>query len=197
MRRIAILAALFALVASAIAAVGATASTNRAPAGTSSAQSVTADVVTARLATAKYATSLSRAKADGYGILTKMIPTMGYHFINPKVKSFDLRHPPILVYEHHGSSWQLGALEWVFTSMPATPPLPGAKYGAFGAACHYLDGTVVFADAQSKCAAKATSGAKFNFWHPRLITLHMWIWYPNPAGLYSGINPMVSPFNGG
>ncbi len=197
MRRIFILAALLALVAGAIAPVGATALSNLAPAGTSSAQSVTADVVAARLATAKYATSLSRARADGYRILTKMIPTMGYHFINPNVTSFHLRRPPILVYEHHGRSWQLGALEWVFTSMPATPPLPGAKYGVFGAACHYLDGTVVFADAQSKCAPKATSGARFNFWHPRLITLHMWIWYPNPAGLYSGINPMVSPFNGG
>jgi hypothetical protein len=122
---------------------------------------------------------------------------MGYHFINPAVKTFDLRKPPILVYEHHGKTWQLGALEWVFTSMPAKPPLPGARYGVFGAACHYLDGTVVFANAQSMCAAKAKSGARFNFWHPRLITLHMWIWYPNPSGLYSGTNPMVMPFNNG
>jgi hypothetical protein len=197
MRRLSILAALLAVAASAIVAVGATASSKRAGASPSSAQLVTADVSAARLATAKYATSLSRAKADGYGILTKMIPTMGYHFINPNVKKFDVRRPPILVYEHHGRTWQLGALEWVFTSMPAQPPLPGAKYGVFGAACHYFDGTVAFADSQSKCAPKAKSGAKFNFWHPRLITLHMWIWYPNPAGLYSGINPMVSPFNNG
>jgi hypothetical protein len=197
MRRLSILAALLAVAASAIVAVGATASSKRAGASPSSAQLVTADVSAARLATAKYATSLSRAKADGYGILTKMIPTMGYHFLNPKLKTFDVRRPPILVYEHHGKTWQLGALEWVFTSMPAKPPLPGAKYGVFGAACHYFDGTVGFADAQSKCAPKAKSGAKFNFWHPRLITLHMWVWYPNPAGLYSGINPMVAPFNNG
>ena len=26
---------------------------------------------------------------------------------------------------------------------------------------------------------------------------HMWIWYPNPSGLYSGTNPMVTPFNNG
>jgi hypothetical protein len=159
---------------------------------------LTADVVASRLATAQYATDLARAKADGYGILTRMIPEMGYHFLNPKVSGFSLRKPPILVYEHHGSAWQLGALEWVFTSKPAHPPLPGAQYGTFGAACHYLDGTFVFEDAQSQCPATSPqTGAKFNFWHPKLITLHFWIWYPNPAGIYSGMNPMVKPFNNG
>ncbi len=91
------------------------------PSGTaaSSGASLASDVMTARLATAKYVNNLARAKTDGYGIITKMIPTMGYHFMNPKVTAFDVRKPPILVYEHHGSTWQLGALEWVFTSMPA------------------------------------------------------------------------------
>ncbi len=159
---------------------------------------LTADVAAARLATAMYATDLSRAKADGYGIITRMIPGMGYHFLNPKVSGFDVTKPAILVYEHHGDTWQLGALEWVFTSKPATPPLPGAKYGTFGAACHYVDGTFVFKGAQSKCPAKSPqTGAKFNFWHPKLITLHFWVWYPNPAGIYSGMNPMVTPFNNG
>jgi hypothetical protein len=158
--------------------------------------SMTADLVAARQATARYATNLARAKADGYHILTKMIPNMGYHFINPKITGFDVRKPPILVYEHTASGWQLAALEWVFTSIPARAPLPGARYGAFGAACHYDDGTVVFADAQSKCASRAPrSGAKFNFWHPRLITLHFWVWYPNYTGIYTGTNPMVAAFN--
>jgi hypothetical protein len=54
----------------------------------------------------------------------------------------------------------------------------------------------VFADSESKCAATAPgSGAKFNFWHPRLITLHFWVWYPNYTGIYTGTNPMVAPFN--
>jgi hypothetical protein len=159
---------------------------------------LTADVAAARLATAKYVTDLPQAKADGYGIITRMIPGMGYHFLNPKVSGFDVTKPDILVYEHHGDTWQLGALEWVFTSKPATPPLPGAKYGTFGAACHYIDGTFVFKSAQSKCpAASPQTGAKFNFWHPKLITLHFWVWYPNPAGIYSGMNPMVTPFNNG
>ncbi len=157
-----------------------------------------ADVQAARLATAKYATNLSRAKADGYGIITRMIPNMGYHFLNPKVTKFDVRKPAILVYEHQGGSWQLGALEWVFPSMPARPPLPGAKYGVFGAACHYDDGTFVFQTDQSKCTPTSPqTGAKFNFWHPRLVTLHFWVWYPNSGGIYSGLNPNVNGFNNG
>ena len=157
-----------------------------------------ADVLAARLATAKYATNLSLAKADGYQIITRMIPDMGYHFLNPKVTGFDVRKPPILVYEHHGSKWQLGALEWVFTSMPSRPPLPGARYGTFPAACHYVDGTYVAAATQAQCASRSPeTGAAFNFWHPELITLHFWIWYPNPSGLYMSMNPMVAPFNAG
>ena len=90
-----------------------------------------------RLATARYATNLHAAKADGYQIITRMIPDMGWHFLNPTIQGFDVTKPPILVYERHGRSWQLGALEWVFPEKPATPPLPGATYGSFAAACHY------------------------------------------------------------
>ncbi len=53
----------------------------------------------ARVATAKYANDLGAAKADGYSILTQKIPGMGYHFINPSVKGFDVTRPAILVYE--------------------------------------------------------------------------------------------------
>jgi hypothetical protein len=193
--------------ASAVTVLAASASGTTAVRSTSSAagsastarrSNVTFDVVAARLATARYATSLSRAKADGYRIITPMIPNMGYHFMNASVTGFDVHKPPILVYEHRGSAWQLGALEWVFTSMPSKPPLPGARYGVFGAACHYVDGTFVFADKQALCPPKShKTDAAFSFWHPRLITLHFWIWYPNPAGIYMGTNPMVTPFNGG
>jgi hypothetical protein len=205
MRRALITAALVAACASVVAGFTASASvkphSQRSPAAGAAAANhsqLTADVEAARLATAKYATSLGRAKADGYGIITRMIPNMGYHFMNPKITGFDVRKPAILVYQHHGTTWQLGALEWVFTTMPAKPPLPGARYGVFGAGCHYVDGTFVPADAQAKCPPKSPrTGAKFNFWHPRLITLHFWVWYPNPSGLYMGTNPMVAPYNHG
>jgi hypothetical protein len=164
---------------------------------TSPTTSLAAKLAVARLATAKYVTSLGRAKADGYRILTRMIPDMGYHFINPKVTGFDLRKPPILVYERNGASWQLGALEWVFPKKPAKPPIEGATYGSFGAACHYVDGTFVFADSQDQCSATSPqTGVKLNFWHPPLVTMHIWLWYPNPAGIYSGMNPLATAYNG-
>jgi hypothetical protein len=161
-----------------------------------SSSSLAPQLALARTATAKYVTNLDRAKADGYGVITRMIPNMGWHFLNPKIQGFDIRKPPILVYERVGSRWQLGALEWVFPKLPAKPPVPGARYGAFGAACHYVDGTFTFTDSQDKCAAKSPqTGARFNFWHPPLVTMHIWLWDPNPSGLFSGTNPLVTPFN--
>ncbi len=150
--------------------------------------------VHARIATAKYATSLAAAKKDGYMILTKQIPGMGYHYINPKVKGFDVRKPPILVYERHGSTWQLGALEWVFTKKPTVAPLKGATYGFFPSACQYADGTFTVVSSAASCAMTSASGAEFTFWHPSLITLHVWLWYHNPAGIYASMNPLVYGF---
>jgi hypothetical protein len=189
MRRLFVIALLATLTASAVAAAQ--------PSATKS-SSLAQQLALARVATAKYAVNLDRAKADGYQILTRMIPGMGYHYINPKVTGFDVRKPPILVYTRHGADWQLGALEWVFPEKPAKAPLPGAEYGSFGAACHYVDGTFVFADAQDKCAATSpTTGAKLNFWHGPLVTMHVWLWYPNPAGLFASMNPLVAPFDKG
>jgi len=157
-----------------------------------------AQLAQARLATARFATNLGAAKAAGYQILTQMIPDMGFHFINPSITGFDVIKPPILVYEHRGNSWQLGAFEWTFTSEPATPPLPGATFGSFGAACHYKDGTFIFRPSQADCPKRSPqTGAAFFLWHPDLVTMHVWLWYPNPVSLYNGTNPYVHPFNNG
>lgn len=151
----------------------------------------------ARLATAKYATSLQKARAAGYRtIVTQHIPDMGHHFLNPNITGFDITRPPILVYVKRGRNWQLVAFEWVFTETPATPPLPGARYGSFAAACHYIDGTFVAAAAEADCPPRSpTSNARFGFWHPDFVTLHLWAWYPNPDGIYNGTNRLVRPFN--
>ncbi len=201
MRRVSILvltvaaAAVFAALASAGPAVH---RHDMATMGGSSSQALAAQLADARVATAKYANNLTLAKKQGYGVITQMIPDMGWHFMNPKITTFDITKPPILVYGKRGSSWQLVAFEWVFPKKPAKPPLPGATYGSFGAACHYKDGTFVFQADQSACAPKSPqSGAAFGFWHPDLVTLHVWAWYPNPAGVYSGMNPLMHPFNKG
>jgi hypothetical protein len=151
----------------------------------------------ARLATANYATSLSRAQRDGYTtIVTQHMPDMGWHFMNPKITKFDVTKPPILVYVHRAGRWQLVAFEWVFPQRPANDPLPGAQYGSFAAACHYIDGTFHPAASETECRSRSPeSGAKFGFWHPDLVTLHLWAWYPNPDGIYTGLNPLIRPFN--
>ena len=170
----------------------------RAASASGARSSLESQLALARVSTAKYVNDLGRAKQDGYAIITRMLPNMGYHFMNPKVKGFDPRKPPILVYQHGGKGWQLGALEWVFPSKPAHPPLPGAKYGTFGAGCHYADGTFVPATAQSSCPATSPqTGKAFTFWHPTLVTMHVWLWYPNPSGLFASTNPLVTPFNRG
>ena len=201
MRRLTILAvataaaAVFAALASAGPAVH---RHDMATMGGTTSQALAAQLADARVATAKYANNLVLAKKQGYGVITQMIPDMGWHFLNPKITEFDVTKPPILVYGKRGSSWQLVAFEWVFPKKPAKPPLPGATYGAFGAACHYKDGTFVFQADQSACAPRSPqSGAAFGFWHPDLVTLHVWAWYPNPAGVYSGMNPLMHPFNKG
>jgi hypothetical protein len=159
-------------------------------------QKLAGQLARARLATARYATNLGAAKAAGYQIITRDIPDMGWHYLNMKIQGFDVTKPHILVYQRHGRTWQLSALEWVFPAKPARPPLPGATYGSFAAACHYRDGTFVPAPSQDQCPTRSPqTGARFNFWHPDLVTLHVWIWYPNPTGLYDGTNPYVRPFN--
>ena len=157
---------------------------------------VVAEIARARLATAQYAMDLEAAKTDGYGIITQMIPNMGYHFLNGKIQGFDVTEPPILVYVKKDDAWQLVAIEWVYPKRPASPPLPGAQYGSFGAACHYMDGSFVQASAENKCGkTNPKTGSAFNFWHPPLVTLHMWIWYPNPSGVFAEFNPLLTPFN--
>jgi len=199
-RRRAIVVGALALAAVALWATTASGTPAKSPGGSSARANATlvSQLAAARLATVKYVNNLARAKEDGYMIITRMIPNMGYHFLNPKIAGFNVRKPAILVYEKRGGTWQLGALEWVFPSMPKTPPLPGAKYGGFGAACHYKDGTFTPATSQDQCPMTSPqSGAAFNFWHPNLVTMHVWLWYPNPAGLFSGTNPLVTPFNEG
>ena len=58
--------------------------------------------------------------------------------------------------------------------------------------------TFVPAASQDDCAPTSPeTGAPFGFWHPDFVTLHLWLWYPNPDGIYAGMNPLISPFNKG
>jgi hypothetical protein len=79
---------------------------------------------------------------------------------------------------------------------PRESEIGGATYGAFPAACHYDDGTFTPEPTADACAPKSPqSGSAFNFWHPALVTMHVWIWCPNPSGIYASMNPLVPAFN--
>jgi hypothetical protein len=188
--------ALLAVPLVALAVWGVTASNGATHHGHAGKPKLAKQLAKARVATSKYVDGLAQAKADGYKQITPMMHNMGFHYLNPAVTEFDVTKPMILVYTRRDGRYQLGALEWVFPKKPKTAPLPGAKYGSFPAACHYDDGTFVTASSEDDCAP-THGGAKFFFWHPDLVTLHVWLWYPNPDGLYAGMNPLVKPFNRG
>ena len=122
---------------------------------------------------------------------------MGWHFINPKVTGFDVRSRRSSSTTSAAPSGSSVAFEWVFPAKPAKPPLPGATYGSFGAACHYKDGTFVFKATPGRVRLESPqTGAAFGS-GTRLVTLHVWLWYPNPNGLFAGMNPLMHPFNAG
>jgi hypothetical protein len=74
-------------------------------------------------------------------------------------------------------------------------PIPGAFYGSFAGAHHYADGQFVPGPEATCTPAHPASGAAFFFRHPDLITLHVWLWYPNPAGIFNDTNPLTAPRN--
>ena len=74
--------------------------------GGTTSQALASQLADARVATAKYATNLALAKKQGYGVITQMIPDMGWHFMNPKITGFDVEKPAILVYGKRGARWQ-------------------------------------------------------------------------------------------
>jgi hypothetical protein len=145
----------------------------------------------ARAATARYVNDLSAAEAAGYRIITRMMPGMGYRYMNPEIRGFDVSQPAILIYVNNGDRWQLAALEWIWPEQPASAPLDNATYGAFEAGCHYQNGTFVPATAGPDCKQSTSDGSPLAFWHPKLVTMHVWLWYHNPAGLYHPTNPLV------
>lgn len=64
-----------------------------------------------RKATAKYL-DVEKAEADGYIRISGMVPNMGYHFRNPKIRGFDLEKPNLLLYIKQDGKFKLAGVEW-------------------------------------------------------------------------------------
>lgn len=150
-----------------------------------------------RLATSKYL-DIEKAKSDGYIQSSGMEPKMGYHFLNPEIKEFNPTKPNVLLYVKSGNQWQLVGVEYGFptAARPSTPPFKGAVWSLHHANCHYKDGTEMHSDSEDKCPkTNPITGSEFGSWHPDLSSIHLWIWYHNPLGIFAELNPLLLPFS--
>jgi len=67
-----------------LASAGMTTASGRSHAHADSHTTLTGDIAAARLATARYVTNLAAARADGYQIITRMIPGHGLPLPQPE-----------------------------------------------------------------------------------------------------------------
>jgi hypothetical protein len=140
-----------------------------------------ADIAAIRNATAKYH-DVNAAIADGYApfyICTDKegVGTMGQHYVKGSLvgdPAIDPLHPEALVYEpQNDGSLQLVAAEYV--------TLQDAWHGAFGAGTPSVIGRPLLA-----------VGAGNRYGLPPFFERHVWLWSPNPLGMFDDWNPNVS-----
>jgi hypothetical protein len=159
-----------------------------------------------RQSTAPYL-DIERARADGFVQLSGMEPRHGYHFARVDAGSIimaaltggqlDLTRPPMLLYVERAGVWQLAGVEYALPSRPSTNPFPGAEWHEHEASCHYRDFREMPGARASTCPPRhPESGAPFVQWHPTLAVVHVWAWYPNPAGPFAAENPYLAAYGG-
>jgi hypothetical protein len=149
-----------------------------------------------RLATEKYR-DIDRAQADGYFRASGYIPNLGYQYANPKLFSkFELQRPPILLYDDRDGQWDLTGVAYVapFDKNPKTfLPFKKAEYKKQPMICRYLDGTSLEAPNMEACPKEhPITHAALGLWHPDIWIMSAWVWYPNPNGLFSLFNPLLT-----
>lgn len=119
----------------------------------------------ARVATSRYQ-HLANAVADGYVDAHIVMQGMGVHYLNSaRVNGkFDPERPQLLVYVPEADSMRLVALEYAV-------PLDSSATAPSG-----------FAGGDDVWDRNTTFG---------LWTLHAWIWYDNPGGVFTPTNSRV------
>lgn len=117
-------------------------------------------------ATEKYH-NVATAEADGYADIDLIMPNMGAHFLNADLldDKFEVDKPEVLVYSPAADG------KFILTAVEYAIPVdlsPNAPEGFTGSD----DVWVINKD--------------FNLW-----TLHAWIWYENPGGVFKATNSRV------
>ena len=126
------------------------------------------EIARARRATARYH-DLSRAIADGYVDINVFIPNQGFHYLKSAIldAQFDPERPELLVYAQDlcEGRMRLVAVEYAvpISLSPNAPP----------------EGFTGNADGWHR-------NEQFGLW-----TLHAWIWFRNPDGVFAEYNLRV------
>lgn len=141
------------------------------------------DLATVRQATAKYQ-NVDAAIAAGYVptpacVAVPGVGGMGYHYINFGLAmdpAISLTAPEVLLYAPSGDGLRLVGVEY-FLALGAPgdpiPPNPPAAPVLFG---RTFDGPMLGHEPDM----------------PPHYDLHVWIWQPNPMGMFTPLNPSVN-----
>lgn len=139
---------------------------NNQPGTTGGNSVLQSELARVRAATAKYH-DIDAAIADGYADISLYVPHMGWHYLNAGLLdgTFDMEKPELLVYANSPSGGlQLVAVEYAVPLSLSQDPPEG------------FTGNEDVWDVNSE----------FGLW-----TLHCWVWYNNPNGIFAEYNPRV------
>ncbi|HKB84752.1 MAG TPA: hypothetical protein VKD08_01185 [Ignavibacteriaceae bacterium] len=120
-----------------------------------------------RAATAKYQ-NIDQAIQDNYADINLYVPHMGWHYLNSTVldSTFDMEHPELLVYmDKPNGGLKLVAVEYA-VPLDLSPQAPEGFTGS---------------------EDEWDVNSAFQLW-----TLHCWVWYNNPDGIFAEYNPRVN-----
>ena len=160
-------------------------------------QNTAAELDRARRATAKYQ-DVHAAEADGYQVVGGDMPGMGIHYVlTMEPKSFDVEHPPILLYTKDATAqngYSLAGVGYFYNApegpdgQPVNPPFPKAlaNWHRHDNICvlPHLDNPHSLTEAQ--CTEKGGHFVAKSQW-----LVHAWIWKENPKGIFTPDNPAL------
>jgi hypothetical protein len=147
-------------------------------------QQVTDSDLNATLAQVRRATApyhnVDKAEADGYVQISPFVPGMGYHYVNGAFMDDEVipTQPEAFVYVDNPAkddARRLVAVEYIIPD-----PEKQMSHSDLDNKFSVVDGDKWHYDPQV--------GPEDN---PGSWTLHAWIWYPNPEGVFHAHNPRV------
>jgi hypothetical protein len=137
------------------------------------------------------------ARDEGYEAVGPYVTGMGYHYVKNQRPddSFDIEHPPILLYEKDATAaggLRLAGVSYLFNAptgpdeQPVGSPVPPvlAKWHKHANLCVMPDRSV---ETQMDADECMRSGGRFSAETQWMV--HAWIWKDSPAGVFSPFNP--------